>query len=167
MRFPAKQFHEVMALSYIPRQYPGSPRRQSTGLINRIVNFFKNMLGMGTPAYGPDGEPTDASNPGESGILSFIRRTFGGLINRFMSILGNGSQGPSVNPDAAEFPYQRPSRQEPLRSRNWILRRFFYKLFVFFCLIIIKFNKLNDILFKITVYYNSDDLKFLIKLFYN
>ena len=99
-----------------PRGIPGFPRRQSEGILNRIVNFFKEILGMGSPTVGPDGEVGPDGDPNERGVIAFIRRTFSGLISQVMKIFnGNGVGGQNpLNPDAAEFPYQRP-RLEPLR----------------------------------------------------
>ncbi|CAG2114400.1 unnamed protein product [Medioppia subpectinata] len=120
--------------SYTPGRRRGS---QSEGLLNRIVNFFKDMLGFGDKdsqsggdgggifggrgggggifGGGGDGGSGDGGNQSGNGILGFIRRAFGGLIDRFLGRFnGRGGEG-SVGGEGG-FPLIRPqARNEPLR----------------------------------------------------
>ena len=97
----------------IPRgnDSPGYPGRRNTGgLLNTIINFFKNALGLSTDTTGYGGA---GGSEGRTGILGFIRRTFGRLINTVMAMFGGGSGG-DLDP-TLDFPLRRP-RQEPLRA---------------------------------------------------
>lgn len=96
---------------------PGYPGRRSTGgLLNTIMNFFRSVLGLGSNTDATGLGAPDSSD-GQTGIMGFIRRTFGRLINTVMAMFG----GVGANSDpAVDFPLRRP-RQEPLRaSHQWV-----------------------------------------------
>ncbi|XP_054157252.1 uncharacterized protein LOC128955603 [Oppia nitens] len=102
---------------FVPRRGSGS----SDGLLNTIMSFFRNLLGGGGSGGGGGLFGNRGGSDGDSGILGFIRRAFGGLIDRVLGIFGQrgGSGGSGVfgNPSSAEFPYTRGTQRfQPLRA---------------------------------------------------